>query len=277
MLLPVDDTQLFCEVVGSGSLILAIHGGPGLDHQYLRPWLDGVGQSARIVYFDLRGHGRSSGRETLANSTHATICDDIDALRRQFTTGPVILFGHSYGGFLALEYALRYPENVAGLILCSTAASAHHAGKAIEQAISRNQPAALASLQRTLAGPCESDEDLANTWDEILPLYFHSIDQNRSSSTFKGTIFSADGHNRGFFHWLGTYDVRARLAEIKAPVLILSGADDWINPPRLAGDELEAGLPRAEHVVFENSGHFPFVEEHDRFIAITGDWLERLP
>lgn len=276
MLIPVRDTQIFCEVVGNGPTILAFHGGLGLDHQYLRPWLDPLVESARIVFFDLRGHGRSGGRETLGQSDHAALCADADCLRRQITTEPVVLFGHSYGGFLALEYALRYPHQVAGLVLCSTAASAAHAPVAVELAASRGMPAAFAALQRGLAEPCGSDSEFAETWRSVLPLYFHKNEPKRTASVFATTIYSAEGYNRAFFAWLAQYDVRERLGEIDAPALVLSGVDDWIMPPQLAGNELTEGLPHAEQVVFEHSGHFPFIEEPERFTEVVSTWLRRV-
>jgi proline iminopeptidase len=276
MLLPVRDTQIFCDVIGSGTPVLAFHGGLGLDHQYLRPWLDPLAHAAQLIFFDLRGHGRSGGRETLAQSNHATLCADADSLRSQLTTQSVVVFGHSYGGFLALEYALRYPNRVAGLVLCSTAASATHAPTAVQLAASRGMPVALAEVQRGLAEPTGSDTEFAERWRAILPLYFHTQNPHRAASVFADTIYSSDGYNQAFFHWLGDFDVRERLREIKVPVLVLSGADDWIMPPELAGNELTERLPHAEQVVFEHSGHFPFIEEPKRFTEVTSDWLRKV-
>jgi proline iminopeptidase len=277
MLRTVRDTQIFCEVVGdSGSLLLAFHGGLGLDHHYLRPWLDPLSAVARVAFFDLRGHGQSGGRETLGSADHATLCSDADALRQQLADKPAIVFGHSYGGFLALEYALLYPENVAGLILCSSAVSAAHAPAALAAAVSRGEPDALAVLARTLAEPVRSDEEFASQWKTVLPLYFHWKDSAKSANVFSKTIFSAEGYNRAFFSWLGTFDVCARLHEISAPTLVLSGSDDWIMSPRLAGDALVEAIPAATQVVFESSGHFPFVEENDRFINVTSEWIRSI-
>lgn len=276
MLLPVRDTQIFCDIIGTGSPVLAFHGGLGLDHQYLRPWLDPLADSAQIIFFDLRGHGRSGGRDTLAQSDHATLCADADCLRGKLTTQPVVVFGHSYGGFLALDYALRYPTRVAALVLCSTAASATHAPTAVNLASSREVPEALAELRRALAEPSGSDTEFAASWRSVLPLYFHRNDPERAASAFAKTIFSAEGYNRAFFAWLAQYDVRERLGEIDVPTLVLSGADDWIMPPQLAGNELTERLPHAEQVVFEHSGHFPFIEEPERFTEVVSTWLRKV-
>ena len=270
------DTQLFCEIVGDGPLLLALHGGLGLDHRYLRPWLDPLAESARVAFFDLRGHGRSQGRETLAHADHGTLCADTESLREQLGAEQVFVFGHSYGGFLALEYALRYPNRVAGLVLCATAASTAHIPAALELAPSRGVPDALSALRGALAQPARSDKEFADSWSAVLPLYFHGNDPRRSAAMFADTVFSSEGYNQAFFKWLPTYDVRDRLGGIDAPALVLSGADDWIMSPRLAGDELAARLSRSDHVVFEQSGHFPFVEESQLFADTVSRWLRRM-
>src|SRR5579864_9005276 len=100
-----------------------MHGGLGLDHTYFRPSLDSLARSEghpQIIYYDHRGGGRSR-REPLDGVTHATWAGDADALRAHLGHERVVLLGHSYGDYLALDYVLAHPERVAALILVSTA------------------------------------------------------------------------------------------------------------------------------------------------------------
>ena len=62
----MNDTALFFERFGSGLPLLVMHGGPGLDHSYFRPWLDPLGAFAELIYDDHRGNGRSSSTASLA-------------------------------------------------------------------------------------------------------------------------------------------------------------------------------------------------------------------
>jgi len=101
--------------------MLLMHGGLGLDHSAFPPYFDNLGDLLTLIYYDHRGNGRSARPDSFEAITHATWVDDADALRAQLGYEQIILFGHSYGGFLAQEYALRYPERLAGLILCCTA------------------------------------------------------------------------------------------------------------------------------------------------------------
>ena len=115
----VHQTHLFYIRSGTGVPCLVMHGGLGLDHTYLRG-LDIVSDVLHLVYYDHRHNGRS-GRPPLESVTHAQLADDAEGLRQYCGFGKVAVLGHSYGGFIALEYALRYPDSVSHLILLDTA------------------------------------------------------------------------------------------------------------------------------------------------------------
>ena len=107
----VNGADFYYQKHGSGTPILVMHGGLGLDHEYFRPTLDSWGDFAELIYFDHRGNGRSEAPADWESVTLASMADDADALRDALGLDKVILLGHSYGGFLALEYAQRYQEN----------------------------------------------------------------------------------------------------------------------------------------------------------------------
>ena len=73
-----------------------------------------------LVYYDHRGNGRS-GRPPSETIIFEQLCSDADALRKHLGFEEVCVLGHSFGGFVALEYALRYPERISHLILLDTA------------------------------------------------------------------------------------------------------------------------------------------------------------
>ena len=105
----VNGTELFYLTIGSGPPCLVMHGGLGFDHTYLHTWLDSLGNSLRLIYYDHRGNGRSSGdgAETL---TLEQLADDADALRGMLGVRQIDIMAHSVGGLVALTYALRYGE-----------------------------------------------------------------------------------------------------------------------------------------------------------------------
>src|SRR5215467_8342346 len=118
----VNGTRLFFAVVGDDlrekPTLIALHGGPGVDHLVLRSFFDRFSDIAQVVYIDLRGNGRSVG--SLPESwTLAQLGDDIRALCDQLGIDRPIVFGQSFGGCVAQSYAILHPAHPAGLILSS--------------------------------------------------------------------------------------------------------------------------------------------------------------
>lgn len=266
--------QLFTRSLGSGRPLLAVHGGLGHEHRSLRPWLDALSAENEVVYVDLRGHGRSGGTDTLEQATHTTFVDDLDSVRRSLGLDRPILFGHSYGGFLALEYALRYPHHTGGLILCATSCSLAHAPAAVANAATRATPEVLNTLMGALSAPIGSDEDYARVWTTLAPLYFKDPD-HPAIATFAELRYSARAFNRGTFGLLPSFDVGPRLHEIAAPTLVISGGDDWLMPPALAGEQLASGIAGAHHVTLA-TGHYPFIEDAPGFLRAVRRWMGHL-
>jgi proline iminopeptidase len=259
---------------GSGPPLVGLHGGLGLDASYLAPALEPVSARAAVVAFDQRGHGRSSGRESLATASLVTFARDVDAVRDGLGAERLVLFGHSYGGFIALEYALRFPERIAGLVLCATSASLSHLGGAMDRVASLSRPEELTALTELLSAPPESDEAFGEKWCTITPLYFRDHQLSRRH-LFQRTCFSAAGYAASA-RCLSEYDVAGRLHEIKAPTLLLHGAHDWLMPSAVAGAELGEGIRHSTRVTFEESAHYPFIEEPEPWARAVSKWLESI-
>ena len=104
----VNGSELFYTEAGHGVPCLVMHGGLGVDHTQFREWLDPLGDVLRLIYYDHRGNGRS-GRPPIETLTFDQLVADADALRAHLGYDQIAVMGHSYGGCLALLYALRYP------------------------------------------------------------------------------------------------------------------------------------------------------------------------
>ncbi len=276
MLIRIDTGELWTESIGSGPPILVMHGGLGLDHTYLRPYLDALAAAHRVIYYDHRGNGRSSPIQDSEQMTHAKWIRDADQLRARLGLNKVIVLGHSYGGYLAQEYALAYPDRIAALILCSTAPAFDYAPAAMANIQARGSAELIQFVAQAFSQPCPSDDALKQSWPRILPLYFHRYDPARHLSLLANTIFRAAPFNHAFFQCLPKFDVAEDIRRLNMPTLILGGGDDWIVPHTYGAGRLHRLIPNSELVLFRESGHFPFVEEHDSFTATVGDWLERL-
>ena len=275
----INGNEIFYTIHGQGRPMLLMHGGSGLDHTYFRPWLDSLGDRVELIYYDQLGHGRSTRPENYEGIGLDTWADEADALRASLGYDRIILCGHSFGGFIAQEYALRHGDHLAGLILCDTAPALNYPEVIIGNAQSRGTPEQVQTVVVGLSNPSALSDDALwrQTWRTILPLYFHKYDPEVGNAMDEKTSYSGKAFSHGFDKCLPTFNVLDRLGEITTPTLILGGQDDWITPPAYSAERLHKGLPHSKLVIFENSGHFPFIEENDKFVAAVSDWLASLP
>src|SRR5512132_547001 len=114
----IRDVRLFVEVVGRGHPLALMHGGPGGDHWTLLPFRQ-LSDRFTLVFYDHRCNGRSVGAP-VTSMTWENLTADADALRQRLGFEKWAVLGHSFGGKVALEYALRYPDSLSHLVLLDT-------------------------------------------------------------------------------------------------------------------------------------------------------------
>jgi len=205
-----------------------------------------------------------------------TWADEADALRASLGHERIFLLGHSFGGFIAQEYALRHGDHLEGLILCDTAPVLDYQDVIMANAQSRGTPEQVQAVIAGLSAPVADDASFQQLLTTILPLYFNTYDPEVGKQMDDAIQYSAQGFNQGMGVCLPTFNVLSRLGEITVPTPIMAGRHDWITPPAQGAERLHAGLPNAKLVIFEESGHFPFIEEHDKFVHAVRDWLNSL-
>ena len=120
--IPVRDVSLFTMIIGHGYPLVLMHGGPGADHSTLLP-LRPCADTFTLVFYDHRCNGRSVGAE-VTSMTWANLTADAEALRQALGFEQWAVLGHSFGGMVALEYALRYPDSLSHLLLMDTCGDA---------------------------------------------------------------------------------------------------------------------------------------------------------
>jgi len=232
MFADVNGTKLYYHTHGQGRPLLLMHGGLGLDHTAFPKWFDQLGNQLELIYYDHRGNGRSERPKTIDDITHKTWAADADALRAYLGHERIILFGHSYGSFLAQEYALRYGEHLDGLILCSSAPVIDYMDVIQANAQARGTEEQLAGINDAFGRPMEDDADFQKTWMTVLPLYFNNYNPKVAAAMDESTLYSAAAWNHVNANCLPAFNTLPRLGEISTPTLIITGADDWITPRR---------------------------------------------
>lgn len=265
----VNGTDLFYITVGKGIPCLVMHGGLGFDHTYLHPWLDPLGDTLQLIYYDHRGNGRS-GRPGKDTRTHAQFAADAAALASHLGQGKVAVLGHSYGGFIALEFALRHPDRLSHLILLDTAPASPFVSYPEEIKANFLRMGATKEMQEAMRKEWTTDEEMRENFSIFWPIYFKHYDPVIGTRLLENSIVTVSGGARDG----KTYNVTARLGEIQTPTLVMVGRDDWICPPSQA-HLLHDGIPNSELVIFEDSGHLPYVEEADAFFKTIRDWIKR--
>ncbi len=275
MLARVNGANVFFDVEGMGLVpsgtgmvakeaCFVLHGGPGMDHSYFKPWLSPLADTMQLIYVDHRSTGRSE-RVALETCTIEQMADDIEEIRTLLGLGKVAVLGNSFGGFLALTYALRHPESVSRLILVSTSPS-HEFYQAAEKELERKAtPDQKAVAPSVFEGKIESDEEFRRWWDLMMPLYFAHWEEQRGREMIERGVDNPHVASYMFRHEIPKYDVRPRLREITVPTLVVAGRHDWVTPVG-ESDLIANGIPGSELIVFEESGHMPFIEEQDGFI-----------
>ncbi len=116
----VNGIELFYQSIGVGEPLIVLHGGPGMDGSYFHPFIDPLGETFKIINYDQRASGKSSGISDTLKLTADQFVEDIEGLRKAFGIEKIHLMGHSWGGQLAMRYAIKYPDQLHTLILVST-------------------------------------------------------------------------------------------------------------------------------------------------------------
>jgi pimeloyl-ACP methyl ester carboxylesterase len=275
----VRDVSLFVEVVGHGYPLLLMHGGPGADHHSLRAFRR-CADRFTLVFYDHRCNGRSQ-RAPVTTMTWENLTADADALRDALGFERWAVLGHSFGGHVALEYALRYPGRVSRLILLDTGADSRWSrDNAPKLVIERGHGEAKAEIVRRFF-----HGELAP--GEMLPMLVRIGDLYSSRPSLWATVLDlARGEWRTRLapealifagrHLLEGWSVMDRLGEIAGPTLVIAGRDDFLFPPEHQR-EMASAIPQARLLLVDRAGHNPHTEQPAVVMPALRDFLAGLP
>lgn len=264
---------------GSRLPLVVLHGGPGLPHNYLEPLARLADDGRPVVFYDQLGCGKSDRPVDDALWTMATFEDELDHVIDQLQIGPFHLLGHSWGGWLALQYILdRQPAQLVSLVAASTCASIPMFATTTRR-LKQQLPE---ETQRIL-----DHHEAAGTTDD--PAYFEAsmayitrwlirceipdyvfaakaAENEQVSAIMQGPEWNVTGRLRD-------WDVTSRLGEVGLPTLVTSGRFDEMTPELVR--TLAEGLPNSTWTVFEHSAHMAHIEETEAYLAAVRAHLAR--
>ncbi|HET9727374.1 MAG TPA: alpha/beta fold hydrolase [Gemmatimonadales bacterium] len=263
--------ELFVRRIGAGRPVVVLHGGPGADHEYLRPGFDALAVGRELIYYDQRGGGRSPVPRNVPVGWTEQVAD-LEALRRHWEVERLTLVGYSWGGLLALLYALEHPGRVGRLALVSPAPTWRAARERFEAVFSRrNLDPAFQEQRRLLRESGLRERDPAAFQQRIFELsvaaYFFDPARARDLTPFR----VVGRTQQEVWQSLGDYDLRPRLSELAGiPALVLHGEED---PIPIDAARTAAELLRAEFHPVPRCGHVPYVEAFETFRTVVGGFL----
>jgi proline iminopeptidase len=277
MLVDVGDTRLHVTERGAGPLALfVLHGGPGLDHTMFGSYLDALGDLCRLLLVDERGTGRSepSASETWTLERQAA---DVEALAAGLQLDRYAVLGHSYGAFLALQHAVDFPGRPAATIVSSGLPDARYL-EHVQDELAAFDPVELreqVTSSWAREAHARTQEDVASLLVDQLPFHFADPRDPRiddMAAAMGEAVYGPDVLRAAANGDYGHIAVEDRLGGVTHPVLVLAGRHDRTCSVEGA-EAMAAGLPDAELVVFEHSGHMTFVEENEAYVAAVRAFL----
>ena len=267
--------------------VLLLHGGPGSTHEYLEAcdsYLPAAG--IEYYYYDQLGSGFSDQPEEPSLWEPGRFADEVEQVRRALglDAGNFVLLGHSWGGILAIEYALRYQQHLRGLVISNMMASVPDYNAYAEQVLMPGMDqAALAEIKSL-----EASGDIENPrYMELLTEqhYVHHVlrmppadwpdpVQRGFAHTNQAIYVSMQGPSElgisadaSLAHWDRTGD----LASIEVPALVIGAAHDTMDPAHM---EMMAGrLPKGRYLYCPNGSHLAMYDDQETYFAGLIDFL----
>ncbi len=275
--------RLFYRVFGEArrGTVLCLHGGPGATHDYLLPMADLTEYGYKVVFYDQLGCGRSEMPDDTSLFTVERGVEEVEGIRRALNLGRIHLMGSSYGGLLAIAYALKYQENLKSLIISSGLASV---------------PLAVAEMQRLKSELPPEIQETLRKYEEIgdyeNPEYLKAVQEfykrhlcrlpewpkelvYTMEHMSKPVYYTMNGPNE--FTIIGTlkdWDVTDQLHKIRVPCLITVGRYDEVTPK--VAESMHQRIKGSKLVIFENSSHVAMWEEREKFIEVVRKFLEEV-
>lgn len=285
--IPVEGYNVWYRSVGGGTgaqeqtPVLALHGGPGVPSDYIEDITQLATDTRRVILYDQLGCGRSDRPDNPAMWTIQRFVDELGVVRKALGLDKIHLWGQSWGGILAIEYALTQPQGMISLTLASTASS---------------MPVWIAEANRLRAElPAEIQNTLlrheaAGTTDDpeyqkaMMAFYERHVIRIVPMPPQVARAFDNMGQQVYFtmngpseFHVIGVikdWDRSSRLHEIKVPTLITSGFYDESTPS--INETMHKAIAGSEWVLFEHSSHMAHVEEMERYMQVMRNFLARV-
>jgi proline iminopeptidase len=275
--------RLFYRTVGTGrDTMVVLHGGPGLNLNYLAADLEPLAGRHTLIFYDQRGAGRSSLVSDSVGLDAQRFAEDLEAVRRHFRLARLTMMGHSWGAAVAALYAVRYPERVGRILIVdgiplrgAETEQAFARLDASRDSVTRRRMQELMKARRANPGDANVCRAYYILWFQ--PFYGDTAAARREKGDFcSGTTEARRNKmasvDRFTMSSLGNWDWRPLLRAVKAPALVIHGTMDVL--PVQSARAWAAALPNSRLLLLNGVGHFPYVEAPERFFPAVEAFLQ---
>jgi proline iminopeptidase len=276
----VSGYELYYKTFGSdgSETLLCVHGGPGLTHDYILSMADLAKDGFKVVFYDQLGCGKSDVPKNLNMFTIERAVEDLEGFRREMNLGKVHLFGSSYGGLIAIAYALKYQKNLKSLISAGGLASVPHAIMCMEELKAQLPPDVRDVMKKYEDAGDYGNPEYVKAVDVFYKSYFCRLPEwpkevmyslEHVSLPVYGTMngpneFTVVGNIR---HW----DVSPQLGGIRVPTLVTTGKYDEVSPKEARN--IHNGIRGSRLVIFQKSAHLTMWEEREKYMNVMQAYL----
>jgi len=282
MTIEVNGVRLFTRQVGSGPMVVVLHGGPGAHHDYLLPQYDrlatGGGRGGRggraLFYYDQRGGGQSPVPRDAPVGWREHVAD-LHAIGEVLGLERLTLCGYSWGGLLAILYALEHPGNVERLALVSPAGIAIEYRQQFEEEFARrmNTPEILRERESLRSSGLRERDPAAyqrRAFELSVAGYFRDFRDAQHLTPFRVTART----QQAVWDSLAEYDLRPRLRALTSRISFPASrvVHGTFDPISIASSRELASLIHADLVELP-VGHCPHVEATDEFVRALDSFL----
>ena len=278
--LQINGIEIYYKIVGVGYPTFILHGGPGLGHDHMLQ-LTNLSDRYKLIFYDQRAAGRSTGYADTASHTIENLIDDLEQLRLSLVPGKINIVGGSWGAMLAMQYAMEYTDNINALVLLgSMGGSSSGWMEEFSVNIKKNRTTA----DSLTIAQIESSDEYKNRVPEVIARYtktfFRSYfyNQNLADSIKMWIPDSAqkkiEGRYGRIYRYFDDYNIHDDLKRIKCPTLIVHGDADVI--PVYVAERLNKSIEKSKLIILPNVGHFLWIEAPDEIYRVIDEFFQSI-
>ena len=262
----INGVNLNYEVTGQGEAVVFLHGMTGSAQDWASP-VTALSPKHKVICLDMRGHGKSAAPAKEEEYSMPVFAEDVFGLLKLLDIKKCCLGGHSVGGFISIEFAMKHQDMLAGLVLVDTASGPSFRDPGFDQLRQKLDEIALSQgLEAAF------EYDVANNQQRIERFQKHP--EQKEMARRKVLMTSVEGYIYGPKSIAKWESLTSRLSEIKVPALIFWGDEDepFAEPSRT----LKEGIADSELVTVKGSGHNPHEEAPEVFNEALLKFLDRI-